>query len=152
MVSSHLSYLWIIYKLILNFGELWRNLVNFGEIWWYLEKFGEIWWNLEKSYIKAKKWQKMSQKCNPQIFCQNSMIWVSMDFPGPQESVLGWFGPSGPNFGPKGLLAPNSKINTFLTKPLNMGVYGLAGTPAISFEVIWTPGPKFGPKGLLAPN
>ena len=33
-----------------------------------------------------------------------------------------------------------------------MGVYGLAGTPAISFEVIWTPGQNFGPKGLLAPN
>ena len=23
----------VIYKLILDFGELWRNLVNFGEIW-----------------------------------------------------------------------------------------------------------------------
>ena len=36
------------YKLILNFGKLWRNLVNFGELWRNLVKFGEIWWNLEK--------------------------------------------------------------------------------------------------------
>ena len=33
-----------------------------------------------------------------------------------------------------------------------MGVYGLAWTPAISFEVIWTLGPNFGSKGPLAPN
>ena len=58
----------------------------------------------------------------------------------------------GPNFGSKGLLAPNSKICTFLAKPHNMGVYGLAWTSAISFEVIWTLGPNFGSKGLLAPN
>ena len=35
-------------------------------------------------------------------------------------------GTLGPNFGPKGLLAPNSKIYSFLTKPVNMGVYGFA--------------------------
>ena len=33
-----------------------------------------------------------------------------------------------------------------------MGVYGLAWTPAIIFETIWTPGPNFGSKGPLAPN
>ena len=33
-----------------------------------------------------------------------------------------------------------------------MGVYGLAWTPAIIFEVIWTLGPNFGSKGPLAPN
>ena len=43
----------------------------------------------------------------------------------------------GPNFGPMSLLAPNSKICIFLTKPHNMGVYGLAWTPAISFEVTY---------------
>ena len=34
----------------------------------------------------------------------------------------------------------------------NMGVNGLAWTPAIIFETIWTPGPNFGSKGPLAPN
>ena len=63
-----------------------------------------------------------------------------MDSPEPQQSVFGGFGPLGPNFGSKGLLDPNSKICTFVTKPHNMGVYGLAWTPAISFWGIQTPG------------
>ena len=33
-----------------------------------------------------------------------------------------------------------------------MGVYGLAWTPAIIFETIWTPGPNFGSMGPLSPN
>ena len=33
-----------------------------------------------------------------------------------------------------------------------MAVYGLAQTPAIIFETIWTPGPNFGSNGPLAPN
>ena len=68
------------------------------------------------------------------IFSQNPTIWVSMDSPGPRESFV-VFWTLGPNFGSKGLLEPNSKICTFVTKPHNMGVYGLAWTPAISFEV-----------------
>ena len=31
----------------------------------------------------------------------------------------------------------------FLSKPYNMGVYGLAWTPAIHFQVIRTPGSKY---------
>ena len=53
----------------------------------------------------------------------------------------------GPNFGSKGLLAPNSKICTFLTKPHNLGVYELAWTPAISFEVMGTLKFKFWAQG-----
>ena len=33
-----------------------------------------------------------------------------------------------------------------------MGAYGLAWTPAIIFETIWTLRPNFGSKGPLAPN
>ena len=62
-------------------------------------------------------------------------ISVSMDSPGPHESVFEGFGPWGPNFGfkgdfeSKGLLEPNSKICTFVAKSLNIGVYGLPWTP-----------------------
>ena len=64
------------------------------------------------SYIKANKVRKneepkMSQKCYLQIFSQNPTIWVSMDSPGPQQSIFRWFGPRGPNIGSKYLLAPN---------------------------------------------
>ena len=61
-----------------------------------------------------------------------------MDLHGPQQSVFGGFRPRGPNFGSQGLLEPNSKISTFLPKLHNMGVYGLAWTLAISFELVWT--------------
>ena len=33
-----------------------------------------------------------------------------------------------------------------------MGVYGLALTPAIISQGIWTQGPKFGSEGSLVPN
>ena len=75
-----------------------------------------------------------------------------MDSPGPKQSVYGGFRPRGPNFGSKGLLEPNSKICTFVTKPHNMGVYGLPWTPVISFWGFGPRGPNFVPKGLLEPN
>ena len=75
-----------------------------------------------------------------------------MDSPGPQQSQFDIFELTWTSRVRKGLLAPNSKICTFLTKPRNMGVYGLAWTPAIIIVVIWTLGPNFGPIGLLAPN
>ena len=75
-----------------------------------------------------------------------------MDLPWPQQSVFREFGPLGQSFGAKGLLEPNSKIRTFVTKPYNMGVYGLPCTLAISFWGIWIPVPNFGSKGLLEPN
>ena len=34
----------------------------------------------------------------------------------------------------------------------DMGVYGLAWTPAFIFDTIWTPGPNFGSKGPLVLN
>ena len=80
----------------------------------------------------------MSQKCYPLIFFQNPKLWVSLDLAIFFEVI--WT--TGPNFGSKGPLAPNSKICNFSTKPHNMGVYGLPWTPAIIFEVIWTPGPN----------
>ena len=72
-----------------------------------------------------------------------------MDSPGPQQSDFGGFGPLGPNFGSKGLLDPDSKIYTFVTKSLNMGVYGLAWTPAISFRGIRTPVAEFWVQGAF---
>ena len=83
------------------------------------------------------------------IFSQTPTIWVSMDSPGPQQSVFKGLVPLGPNFGSKGLLEPNSKICTFVTKPHNMGVYGLAWTPAISFRGIRTPVAEFWVQGAF---
>ena len=40
----------------------------------------------------------------------------------------------------------------FFTKPHNMGVYGLAWTPAISFRGIRTPGAKFWVQGAFGPK
>ena len=68
LVLRHLLYLWIIYELFLNFGELWRNLVNFGELW-------KIWRNLhffltsvaEKTKTQAQNSsQKLKEKTQPQ--------------------------------------------------------------------------------------
>ena len=58
----------------------------------------------------------------------------------------------GAKFWVQGPFGPKFKNCNFLTKPYNMGVYGLAWTPAIIFETIWTLGPNFGSKGPLAPN
>ena len=74
-----------------------------------------------------------------------------MDLPGPQHSFLRQFGPQ-TKFWVQGPFGPEFKDCNFLTKPYNMGVYGLAWTPAFIFETIWTPGPNFGSKGPLAPN
>ena len=41
------------------------------------------------------------------LWSQKPTIWVSMDFPGPQQPVLWRFGPWGPNFGSEGLLEQN---------------------------------------------
>ena len=63
-------------------------------------------------------------------------IWDNLD-PGAKFWVHGPFG-------------PKFKNCNFLTKHYNMGVYGLAWTPATIFKVIWTLGPNF--LGPLAPN
>ena len=57
-----------------------------------------------------------------------------------------WFGPRDQ------ILGPSSNICNFLTKPHNMGVYGITCTPATIFKVIWSLGPNFCSKGPLAPN
>ena len=55
----------------------------------------------------------------------------------------------GAKFWVHGLFGPKFKKCNFLIKPYNMGVYGLAWTPAFIFETIWTLGPNFGSKGPL---
>ena len=47
---------------------------------------------------------------------------------------------------------PKMLPSDFLPKSFNMGIYLLAWTPAIMFQVIWTPWPNFGSKGPLAPT
>ena len=90
----------------------------------------------------------LRQKCNLIFFHKTpryGCLWTCLD---PSNNFWGDLDP-GAKFWVQGAFGPKIKN---LSIPNNMGVYGLAWTPAISFEVIWTPGPNFGSKGPLAPN
>ena len=107
------------------YGLPWTPAISFevirtlGSKFWTQGPFGTKFKNLHFS------------RKTPQYGCL-----LSMDSAGPHQSVLRWFGPR-----------VQILIWAILTKPHNMGVYGLSWIPAISFEVIWTPRVQmFGPR------
>ena len=107
-------------------------------------------------YPRAKVWVQgskgpMAPNKKNAIFPLNKTIWLSMEFPGPLQSFLSDLDPR-TKFLVQGPFGPLSKICNFLTKPHNMGVYGLAWTPATSFWEFWTPGAKFWVQGPLGPK
>ena len=54
----------------------------------------------------------------------------------------------GAKFWVQGPFGPKLKNCYFPTKPSNIGVYGLAWTPAVIFKTIWTLGQILGPRAL----
>ena len=71
----------------------------------------------------------------PSDFClktsQYGCLWTHLD---PSNHIWDNLDP-GAKFWVQGPFGPKFKNRNFLSKPYNMGVYGLAWTPAISFEV-----------------
>ena len=137
---------------------------NYGCLWTHLDRSINIWGNLDpgaKFWVQGPIDPKL-KNCNfltkPRIMSVSRLAWT----PAIIFKVI-WI--RGKIFGPtanskicnfctekKIFLAPNLKKCNFLTKPHNMGVYGLTWTQAIMFEVIWTLLPNFRSKGPLAKN
>merc|ERR1712242_493785 len=86
----------------------------------------------ELTWIQGYERAFWSQIQKSELFSQNATIWVSMDSPGPQQSQFDIFELTLTSRVRKGLLAPNSKICTFVTKPHNMSVCGLPWTSAVT--------------------